>query len=88
MSFTLNGKPMGVAFSDVDVRPPELNCTERSGSKSATLFRRLFLMTARGRGFVLVVVNAGTSLTARQKKLINFMLKSPLKFVSPRHFAV
>ena len=26
---------------------------ERSGTKSATLFRRLFLMTARGRGFVI-----------------------------------
>ena len=31
----------------------ELNWTERSGSKSATLFRRLFLMTARGQGFVI-----------------------------------
>ena len=33
--------------------PPPRTELKRSGAKSATLFRRLFLMTARGRGFII-----------------------------------
>ena len=39
--------------------------SERSGTKSATLFRRLFLMAARGRGFVI---------NLPVEKLINFWI--------------
>ena len=41
--------------------------TERSGTKSATLFRRLFLMTARGEAFLLVPAHPSVKGVLRNK---------------------